>query len=134
MAARSDRPSPLRIGPQRLGELQLAVLDVLWSSGSWHSPAEVREALGSNRAYTTIMTVLSRLARHGFVDRRPHANGFEYRAARSRGEFGSERLLSLLSEAGDPDATLARFVAHLDPDELAALRTAIEELGGTRGA
>jgi predicted transcriptional regulator len=128
------RPAPLRIGPQRLGELQSAVLDVLWSDGGWHSPAEVREALGSNRAYTTIMTVLSRMARQGFVDRRLHGNGFQYRATRSRGEFGSERLLSVLSEAGDPGATLARFVAHLDPDELAALRTAIEKTAGAHGA
>ena len=63
---KGDAPTSLRTG--ELGELQLAVLNVLWTIGQ----ATVREVLaalsGERRpAYTTVLTVLRNLERRGLV-------------------------------------------------------------------
>ena len=43
-----------------MGELEAAVMSVLWDRGGWLTPGEVHEALGPQRklAYTTVMTIL----------------------------------------------------------------------------
>lgn len=48
-----------------LGELERAVMDHLWASAEPQTVRQVHEALLSQRelAYTTVMTVLQRLAR-----------------------------------------------------------------------
>ena len=53
----------------RLGELERAVMDHLWSSGDPQTVRQVHEALSARRdlAYTTIMTVLQRLAKKNLV-------------------------------------------------------------------
>lgn len=63
---KGDAPTSLRTG--ELGELQLAVLNVLWTCGQ----ATVREVLGAlpgdrKPAYTTVLTVLRNLERRGLV-------------------------------------------------------------------
>jgi BlaI family transcriptional regulator, penicillinase repressor len=51
-----------------LGELQLSVLNVLWTQGS-ATVHEMRDALASTRslAYTTVLTVLRNLEKRGLV-------------------------------------------------------------------
>jgi predicted transcriptional regulator len=48
------------------GELERAVMDVLWDQGGWLTPGEVHQRLGDPvLAYTTVMTILVRLWRNG---------------------------------------------------------------------
>ena len=63
---KGDAPTSPRIG--ELGELQLAVLNVLWTCGR-ATVREVLDALPGDRrpAYTTILTVLRNLERRGMV-------------------------------------------------------------------
>ncbi len=53
----------------RLGELERSVMDHLWSAGDPQTVRQVHEALSARRelAYTTIMTVLQRLAKKNLV-------------------------------------------------------------------
>jgi len=53
----------------RLGELERAVMDHLWSSAEPQTVRQVHEELSAHRdlAYTTIMTVLQRLAKKNLV-------------------------------------------------------------------
>jgi predicted transcriptional regulator len=46
-----------------MGELEAEVMARLWSAGIPLTPSEVRDALGSELAYTTVMTILGRLWR-----------------------------------------------------------------------
>jgi predicted transcriptional regulator len=99
-----------------LGPLESEVMAVLWRSG----PMPVREVLAAlNRerdrplAYTTVMTVLSRLAERGVARRERDGRGYAYRpAAGSPAEIAVRRLLD---DYGD--AALASFVDQVDGDE-----------------
>ena len=55
------------------GELEAADLEVLQRGGSALSPGEVRELIGGDLAYTTVVTILSRLHAKGVLDRRKSA-------------------------------------------------------------
>jgi BlaI family transcriptional regulator, penicillinase repressor len=66
--------------------LELECLKVLWTLGEGNVK-DVREALTETRnlAYTTVMTVLDRLARKGGVARRKVGRSFVYAPVLSRG-------------------------------------------------
>jgi predicted transcriptional regulator len=68
--------------PARLGDLQLAILRLLWSRGE-ATAAEVHADLHAERglAPTTIATMLRRLASQGFASFRNEGRVFVYRAA-----------------------------------------------------
>ena len=78
--------------PAAVSEAELEILKVLWE----HGPASVREVLerlqGRKRAYTTVLTLLQRLAAKGCAafDVREGVN--VYRAAVSRDEMIRSRL------------------------------------------
>src|ERR1700727_2231398 len=57
-------------GRRAAGQLEAAVLDVLQRAGSALSPGEVRERVGGDLAYTTVVTMLSRLHAKGGPERR----------------------------------------------------------------
>jgi predicted transcriptional regulator len=65
--------------------LELECLKALWAIGEGNVK-DVREALTANRklAYTTVMTVLDRLARRGGVTRRKMGRSFLYSPVLSR--------------------------------------------------
>ena len=48
----------------------------LWGKGSPATPGEVQDAVGRDLAYTTIMTILTRLWHKGLVER--HRDGRAY--------------------------------------------------------
>ena len=76
--------------PLRLGDLQIAILRVLWDEGE-ATVARVTEALaGKRRAPTTIATMLSKLERRGIVAHRVEGRQFVYRAHVSEQEVVTE--------------------------------------------
>lgn len=114
----------------RLGELERAVMELLWE---WQRPATVREvvrALSEQRdlAHTTVMTVMDRLAHKGLLARDRDGRAWRYYPAASREVYVAELMLDALDQTGDRDAALARFVQSVSEDEAAALRGALGEL------
>lgn len=69
-----------------LGDLEHAVMDVLWARAVPTPVRDVHEALARSReiAYTTVMTVLDRLAKKGIVTRQLEGRAWLYQPARSR--------------------------------------------------
>ncbi|HET6950946.1 MAG TPA: BlaI/MecI/CopY family transcriptional regulator [Acidimicrobiales bacterium] len=110
------------------GELEALVMGVLWDGDAPLSPAEVRARLAPARAlaYTTVMTILVRLHDKGLVTRERSGRAYLYRPRQSREEQAAQRMGELLATTGDRSLALARFVASLPPDQLAALRRALE--------
>ncbi len=104
------------------GELESAVLSVLWASEDPLTPAQVLETLPGGLAYTTVMTVLSRLHTKGLTQRIPAGRGYAYRPAEDHAEFTARQMHRLLAQEQDPGAILANFVGELDPSEEQALR------------
>ena len=113
-----------------MGSLEADVLDVLWRATEPRTPAEVLEALGTDLAYTTVMTILTRLWRKGLVERSKAGRAYRYAAVVSEAELVAARMRSALAGTSDRAATMSRFVDGLSKREAAALRSALEELGG----
>lgn len=93
--------------------LELACLTILWNQGE-AAVGEVQEALQPTRplAYTTVMTVLERLARKGMVTRRKLGRSFRYAPARDRDQMRSQALSLLIAQFFDGSPReLQRFLA-----------------------
>ena len=107
-----------------MGELEAAVMDILWDRGGWLTPGEVHEALSSDRrlAYTTVMTILVRLWQKGRLERERDGRAFAYRPVLSREEYAAARMNETLAAARDRPLALSRFVDDLSPNDRAQLR------------
>ncbi len=112
-------------------------MEVLWAredaGGGAATARDVSRALAGERdlAHTTVMTVLDRLAKKGFLTRERDGRAWRYRPAASREGYVAELMLGALDQTGDRDAALAHFVRSVSEDEVAALRQALDELTGT---
>ena len=75
-------------------------MDILWSAPDQFSVRDVYERLGRDRelAYTTVMTVLDRLAKKGLAVRNLENRAWLYRPASSRAATVSREVLALLSQ------------------------------------
>ncbi|MDG4833353.1 BlaI/MecI/CopY family transcriptional regulator [Solwaraspora sp. WMMD1047] len=114
----------------RLGDLERAVMDVLWDwpagTGAGVTVREVAEALpGRELAYTTVMTVLDRLAGKGMVERERAGRAWSYRPAASREAHIAGLMLDALDLAGSRDAALVRFARSVSGTEAEVLRAAL---------
>lgn len=100
-----------------LGPLESEVMDVLWQESQPMPVRAVLTELNQRRdtplAYTTVMTVLSRLAERGALRRQAAGRGYTYEAA--VGNAAEIAVRQLLDDYGD--AALASFVDHVDGDE-----------------
>src|SRR5439155_19196716 len=71
----------------RLGELERAVMDVLWSANGSCTAREIVTALPDrDLAATTVLTVLSRLERKALVERDRDGRAHRYRPVASQEE------------------------------------------------
>ena len=105
------------------GALEADVLGVLWAAdGRTLSPAEVNEQLFADLAYTTIMTVLTRLWKKGLAERVELGRGFAYRATFTESELTSQRIRDMLDQVNDRASALAGFVDSLDAGDIEHLR------------
>jgi len=117
-----------------LGELERSVMEVLWTSDAALTANELRDALalrdepGRTVATTTVLTVLSRLERKGFVSRSRDVRPHRYRTLLSREEHTAELMHQVLDRTSDRDAALARFVSTASEGEAATLRRLLDEL------
>ncbi|ASU82180.1 CopY family transcriptional regulator [Nocardiopsis gilva YIM 90087] len=112
----------------RLGDLERAVMDVLWAQDEPLTVREVGRALADrDLAHTTVMTVLDRLAKKEVVSRDREGRAWRYRPAASRESYVSELMYDALGETGDRDAALAAFVRSMSGTEAEALRRALAD-------
>ncbi len=81
-----------------LGPTEAALMELAWR----HRSLTVKKALlylagEQSPAYTTVMTVLSRLAEKGLLHRTKQGRTYEYRPAMNREEFVTERVQRVLT-------------------------------------
>jgi predicted transcriptional regulator len=114
-------------GRRAAGELEAAVLTVLQAAGSALSPVEVRGLLGGNLAYTTVVTILSRLHAKGMLDRRKAGRAFVYAPVADEPGLAARRMTRMLDAEPDRAAVLARFVSGLSGKDEELLRRMLAE-------
>lgn len=107
------------------GELQVRIMSTLWRIK--HGTVEdVRRALAPRHrgAYTTIQTVLNRLAERGLLSRKREKNTIVYSPRNTEAQYLSRTIGRALSTAS-PDArevALAELLGGLDRNELSELQ------------
>jgi predicted transcriptional regulator len=107
------------------GALETDILGVLWDRDGPLTPGEVRDALGGGLAYTTVMTVLTRLFEKSLVTRTPQGRAFAYSPTQSRSELAAQRMSEILADAGDRAGALTGFVGGLSKRDADLLRRII---------
>ena len=122
-----------------LGALERAVMDHLWAADGPQTVRQVHDALSAHRdlAYTTVMTVLQRLARKSLVVQIRDDRAHQYAAAHGRDDLVAGLMVDALDQAADFSdrrAALMNFVERVGTDEADALRRALADLEATHNS
>jgi predicted transcriptional regulator len=116
-------------GRRAAGELEAAVLAVLQDARSALSPAEVRERIGGSLAYTTVVTILSRLHAKGVLERHKTGRAYLYAPVADQPGLAARRMARVLDGETDREAVLARFVSALSGSDEDLLRRMLGDAG-----
>ena len=126
-------PSP-RHAVLDLAPLELDCLNMLWPMGEG-TVREIRDALASRRprAYTTIMTIMDRLARKGVVERRKIGRAYTYRPNLSA-ETARAQAISQVIESffgGSKESLMAHLDGGAQPMPRELVGVAANAAGGS---
>ncbi len=116
-----------------LGETEMEVLHHVWDLGE-ATVADVRERILEDReiAYTTVMTVLKKLAEKGYLDYRKEGRSYVYSPALEPDEVQHSLLQRLMEKVfhGSPSALVQTLVQqeNLSEAERREIKTIIEAL------
>ncbi|MFD8199520.1 BlaI/MecI/CopY family transcriptional regulator [Streptomyces sp. NPDC003470] len=124
----ADDRRPRRRGQ---GELEALVLSVLRGAEGPATAGWVQERLGGDLAYTTVVTILTRLLDKGAVSRERAGRSFVWTPAADQAGLAARRMRGVLDAESDRGAVLASFVTGLDPADERLLR---DLLGDARAA
>ncbi|MBK3572283.1 BlaI/MecI/CopY family transcriptional regulator [Streptomyces sp. MBT65] len=113
---RSDEPGATS-GRRARGELENGVLAALYGADGPQTARQVRERLPGDLAYTTVLTILSRLYDKGMLVRHRAGRGYAFAPARDEATHTADRMRSLLEHGTDREAVLTRFVSELSAQD-----------------
>lgn len=116
----------------RLGELERAVMDELWARPGGALAGDLAAALPSRPANTTVLTVLDRLAHKNLVRREREGRAHRYFAIGSKDEHVAALMRDAFADAADRESVLTYFLGSVGPDDIAALREALDTLDPER--
>jgi predicted transcriptional regulator len=124
----------------RLGDLERALMEHLWAAGQEGDGAltvrQVHDQVGIERglAYTTVMTVLDRLAKKGLLLQQRDGRAYRYRPVATREELTASALRSAFGglDRDDRQAAIMHFIDDATPDELDDLRAALDRVRARR--
>jgi len=111
-----------------MGKLEAEVLGQLWAGKDAMTPGEVVDSLESPPAYTTVMTILTRLWKKGLAEREVRGRAFAYRPIFTEAEYTAQRMRTTLEGSSNRAAALSHFVGSLSKREERSLRRIIGEL------
>jgi predicted transcriptional regulator len=107
-----------------LGALERDVMEIAWRRLEV-SVRDACEQLGSDVAYTTVMTTMDRLFKKGLLARRKVGRAFVYHAAATKtemeGAVATELVQSLLQRDGEPLPILSSLVDAVSDRDRALL-------------
>ena len=126
-----------RPDPSQLTTAQLEIMQIVWEHGEcsvtflWEKLAETRDV-----ARNTVLTMIQRLERRGYLSARAKGRAFLYRARVQRGRTERSRVKDLIDQVFEGSAErLVRSLlgeGMLDPDELSRLRGVLDDAAARR--
>jgi len=121
------------VGKRGFGDLEAVIMDTVWTWGEPSTVRDVFEYLQEQRtiAYTTVMTVMDKLHRKGWLERDRDGRAYRYWPKWSREEYSARLMREVLSSSENRAATLVHFLEQMDPAEAAALQQALRQLDET---
>lgn len=127
---------PASIAHLRLGDLERVVMEHLWAlttgTDAGVTVREVLDCFAGDReiAYTTVMTVLGRLANKGLVTRERDGRAWRYRPVGTRESLTAATMRRTLDDmrVTDRRAALVHFLDGATPEEIADLKDALAEI------
>lgn len=123
-------------GPHHLGDLQYAIMRVLWDEGE-ATVARVQERLATSdekdRALTTIATMLTKLEKKGVVAHKSQGRQFVFRAIVQEGDVHRSMINDLTQRlfGGDFSALVSHLLTEqeIDKKEIERLKALIAKDG-----
>lgn len=106
------------------------MLAVLWDAGAPLSPTDVQARLEDDLAYTTVVTILTRLHDKGVATREKQGRSFRYQAVVDEAGLAARKMTMVLEGGPDHGSVLARFVTQLSESDEAVLRTLLGDGSG----
>ncbi|MER5884011.1 BlaI/MecI/CopY family transcriptional regulator [Streptomyces sp. NPDC001941] len=118
-------------GPRRRGqgELEAQVLTALGGAPGPVNVAWVQERLGTGLAYTTVITILTRLHAKGLVTRERSGRSFVWTPVTDEAGLAALRMRRVLDAETDRGAVLASFVTTLSESDERLLRDLLAQAG-----
>jgi predicted transcriptional regulator len=113
---------------RQFGELEAQVMDRVWRH---HRPVLVRDVLvdlntDRDLAYTTVLTVMEKLRRKGWLSRQRRGRAYAYEAVASRESYTARLMRDALATSDNQTVSFVHFLEQLSLEEAQALRKALE--------
>jgi len=109
------------------GELEVQVLSALREAEGPATAGWVQDRLGGDLAYTTVITILTRLLAKGAVTRERAGRSFAWTPASDEAGLAARKMRKVLDGEPDREAVLASFVTALSPDDERLLRELLRQ-------
>lgn len=116
-----------------LGQLEIAVMEVVWAAGGPVQVGDVHLALptSSRGAYNTVKTTMERLAEKGILSRKKQGKAYVYQAAVTREDLERRIVTNALDRLVEqfPEAVASFFaqpVPGISQEKLTLLMEAVE--------
>lgn len=108
------------------GALEAEVMTVLQRAGRPLNAAEVQSLLTSELAYTTVVTILSRMHDKGVLTRAKQGRAYRYAPVSDEPGLVARRMHRTMAAEADREAVLARFVDSLSDQDERLLRDLLD--------
>ncbi len=120
----------------KFGDLEAVIMDTVWRSDGPMLVRDVVEAIQDDRqiAFTTVQTVMEILYRKGWLTRKKDGRAYRYHATRPREEYTAQLLSEAFDTTSDRGAAFSRLLEELNPDEVAELSRALQDIKARRAA
>src|ERR1700676_3376765 len=104
-----------RVTVREFGDLERAIMDVMWAADRPFAVREVRERMSYARqvAYTTVMTVMDSLHRKGVLRREKDGRAWRYWPAEAREEHDARLMAEVLRSGGNEGVTMRGFLGRV---------------------
>ncbi|WP_214108744.1 BlaI/MecI/CopY family transcriptional regulator [Acrocarpospora catenulata] len=108
------------------GSLESEVMAALQHAAQPLTPAQVQDRLTADLAYTTVVTILTRMHAKGLAARSKEGRSFRYRPVDDETGLAARRMHQVLEGEPDRESILARFVDTLSEGDERLLRRLLD--------